>query len=56
MATKAGKGHDKKKRDKYKAGKLCPKCKKGHLKPCDQHRKAGHEHHVLCPVCKDCNF
>ena len=45
-----------KKRGKYKKGKLCPKCGKGHLSGCDKQYKEGHRKHVICPVCHDCNF
>jgi len=51
MSNRDGKEANRKKRDKYKVGSLCPKCGKGHLV---QLYKA--KNHVGCPICKDKNY
>jgi len=56
MANRNGKNANKKKRDKYKKGKLCPVCGKSKFVGCDQEHKEGHQHHAVCPTCKTCNF
>jgi len=56
MSNRDGKGADKKKRNKYAKGKLCPVCNKGHFQGCDQEHKEGHRHHVVCGTCGTCNF
>jgi len=57
MSNRDGKGADTKKRDKYKIGKVCPKCGKGILEHCDLY-KADNKHKdcLQCKTCKTCNY
>ncbi len=42
---------------KWKEGKICPKCKTGNLKPCDCKYCKGHKkHNLMCSKCKSMNF
>jgi len=41
--------------NKWKQGKVCPKCNKGKLEKAPCHGD-GHDHHVCCKTCKTCNF
>lgn len=53
MSNRSGKHSS----QKWKEGKLCPKCKTGHLKACGCSSCRGHKKHNLwCPLCKTSNY